>query len=97
MFSLGCPKIYKHERITICDNGPMGKEIFVASVNEGERIRLTRLMHHLRQVDVASMAKVSITSVTAIEKNRWIPEDHKERILICLGLNNEQPEAANAR
>jgi transcriptional regulator with XRE-family HTH domain len=74
----------------------MDKEVFVASMSEGERIRLTRLMHHLRQIDVASMAKIPMESVTRVEKNRWIPEDHKERILLCLGLMDEQPEASNA-
>ncbi|MFC1964493.1 hypothetical protein ACFLWG_00595 [Chloroflexota bacterium] len=70
-------------------------DIFIASgLSEGERIRLTRLSRWLRQVDVASMAGVSLCEVTNAEKNRWVDLERKARILKLLGLLESEDEAA---
>lgn len=64
-----------------------GKEVFIASgISEGEKIRLARLAKWYRQIDVASLAGVTVEDVTGVEKDRWIHEDKKERILRVLGL-----------
>jgi hypothetical protein len=61
--------------------------------NIGESSRLTRLMLHLRQVDISSLAKVPTVSVTALEKNRPLPFMHKKRILDCLNkLKKDYPQ-----
>jgi transcriptional regulator with XRE-family HTH domain len=65
-------------------------KIFIASgLTEGERIRLARLSKWLRQVDVASMADVSLCEVTNAEKGRWVDPERKERILKIVGLLDE--------
>lgn len=47
----------------------MSNDIFVATgISEGEKARLTRLTKGLRQVDVASLAKVNVCDVTALKR-----------------------------
>ena len=65
----------------------MEGEVFITSgITEGEKIRLARLSKWLRQLDVASLANVSLCEVTSAEKNRWVEPERKERILKVLGL-----------
>ncbi len=62
-------------------------DVFVATgLTQGEKIRLARLAKWLRQVDVASLAGVSIIEVTNAEKDRYVSPDRKERILKVVGL-----------
>lgn len=75
----------------------MSNEIFVINgLTEGERVRLARLAKGLRQLDIACMAKVSISEVTALEKDRYIRKNRKSQILKVLGLD-EQPEVNHVR
>ncbi len=68
----------------------MSGDIFVTSgLSEGGRIRLARLAKWLRQVDVASLAGVSLVEVTNAEKDRYVTPERKERILKLLGLDND--------
>ena len=73
----------------------MNGNIFITSgLSEGERIRLARLAGWLRQVDVASLAGVSLVEVTNAEKNRYVTPERKDRILKVVGLmdNDHQSE-----
>ena len=67
----------------------MSNEVFITfDLSEGQRIRLTRLAQNLRQVDVASLARVTVGDVVNVEKDRYLPIVRRERILDILGLNN---------
>jgi len=69
----------------------MTEDVFVATgLTEGEKARLTRLTLGLRQVDLASKAKVNVGDITALEKNRYLPKKRKHRILEVLGLDDGQ-------
>jgi transcriptional regulator with XRE-family HTH domain len=71
------------------------KEVFVlTNVNEGMRVKLTRISKGLRQIDVASVAKVDSIDITRIEKGRYVLPTRKKRILEVLGLVDE-PEAVS--
>lgn len=65
----------------------MSNDIFVVTgISEGEKARLTRLTKGLRQIDLASLAKVNVCDITALEKNRYLQRTRKHRILVALGL-----------
>ena len=65
-------------------------DIFVATgVSEGEKVRLTRALKRLRQVDVASLAGVQPIDITRLEKDRYVLPAHRMRILEALGLETE--------
>lgn len=64
-----------------------------SNLTEGQLVRLTRLSKGLRQVDVASMAKVNLADITAIEKDRYLKKARKERILAVLGLADDNNES----
>lgn len=65
----------------------MSNDIFVVTgISEGEKARLTRLTKGLRQIDLASLAKVNVCDITALEKNRYLQRTRKRRILVALGL-----------
>jgi len=72
----------------------MSDEILITSgLSEGERIRLARLAKWLRQVDVASLAGVSLVEVTNAEKDRYVTPERKARILKLLGLLDNDNES----
>jgi transcriptional regulator with XRE-family HTH domain len=76
----------------------MSGDIFIASgLSEGEKIRLARLSKWLRQVDVASLAGVSLVEVTNAEKDRYVTPERKARILKVVGLldNDGENEATS--
>ena len=65
----------------------------VTGITEGEKARLTRLAKRLRQIDVASLAIVNVCDITALEKNRYLSETRKRRILAVLGLLDDESES----
>ncbi|MFC2022901.1 hypothetical protein ACFLTL_01920 [Chloroflexota bacterium] len=66
------------------------KDIFaVTGITEGDKVRLMRFTKGLRQIDVASMAKVNVCDVTALEKNRYVLPQRRKQILAVLGIYNE--------
>lgn len=70
-----------------CLNQDVETEIVVLSnLSEGQKVRLTRISRGLRQVDLASLAKVNLGDITAIEKDRYLRKSRKKRILEALGL-----------
>jgi len=60
-----------------------------SNLTEGQRVRLTRLSKGLRQIDLASLAKVNLADITAIEKDRYLLKTRRERILSVLELDEE--------
>jgi len=57
-----------------------------SNLTQGQQIRLTRLSKGLRQLDLASMAKVNLSDITAVEKDRYLRKTRRERIMVALGL-----------
>jgi DNA-binding XRE family transcriptional regulator len=64
-----------------------------SNLTEGQRVRLMRLSKDLRQIDLASLAKVNLADVTAIEKDRYLLKTRKERILAVLELDGGTTDA----
>ena len=74
----------------------MNDNIFIASgLSEGERIRLARLAKWYRQIDVASLAGVTLEEVTNAEKDRYVTPERKARILKVVGLLDNDSENEN--
>lgn len=71
----------------------MNDVFVVTGISEGEKARLTRLAKGLRQIDLASLAKVNVCDITALEKNRYLPRTRKRRILAVLGLLDDNNES----
>lgn len=68
-------------------------DIFVLTgISEGEKARLTRLAKGLRQIDLASLAKVNVCDITALEKDRYVLHARRNRILVVLGLSENDDE-----
>jgi len=68
-------------------------DIFILTgISEGQKVRLTRLAKGLRQIDVASVAKVNTIDVTRLEKNRYVLPTRHKRILAVLGLLDDDNE-----
>lgn len=66
----------------------------LTGLTEGQRVRVSRMLRNLRQIDLASLAKVNLGDITTIEKDRFLPKSRKERILHALGLNSESDDHA---
>lgn len=71
----------------------MNDNIFIASgLSEGERIRLARLAKWYRQIDVASLAGVTLEEVTNAEKDRYVTPERKAKILKVVELLDNDGE-----
>ena len=66
--------------------------LVLTGISEGQKARLTRLSKDLRQIDVASMAKVNTIDVTRLEKDRYVLPTRRKRILAVLGLLDDDHE-----
>jgi transcriptional regulator with XRE-family HTH domain len=65
-------------------------DIFIAfDLTLGRRVRLERLSRCWRQIDLASAANVQLADVTAIEKDRYLSRNRRQKILKTLGLNEK--------
>jgi hypothetical protein len=74
-------------RLILCKHEYMNDNILVLDgLSAGQKARLTRLAKGLRQVDVASQAKVQPIEVTRLENDRYVKPTVKARILSLLGL-----------
>jgi hypothetical protein len=70
------------------DGTKMNDEILILSgINEGQKVKLTRLAKGLRQIDLASIAKVNPIDITRLEKGRYVLPTRRKRILEALGMN----------
>ncbi len=69
----------------------MSDEILILSgINEGQKIKLTRLAKGLRQIDLASIAKVNPIDITRLEKGRYVLPTRRKRILEALGIEEKK-------
>lgn len=70
-----------------------GNIVVVNCQTLAEKVRLTRLAKHLRQIDLACQAEVSMSDVINLEKNRMhiIAPRKLEAILRCLDLLDSEP------
>ena len=65
----------------------MKKEMLILdNVTLGQKVRLTRLARGMRQLDLASAAKVNPFEVSGLEHDRIIRPSRKKRILAVLDL-----------
>ena len=72
----------------------MASDVLVLTgISEGQRVRLTRLSKGLRQIDLASMAKVNPIDITRLENDRYVLPIRRKRILSALELTVESHEA----
>jgi transcriptional regulator with XRE-family HTH domain len=63
------------------------KEMLILDgVTLGQKIRLTRLARGLRQLDLASLARVNPFEVSAVEHDRIVRPSRRKRILQVLDL-----------
>jgi len=68
----------------------MSNDVFVAlDLTEGQRVKLTRIARGLRQVDVASLARCTVSDVVCLEKDRYLSLRRKDKILKVLELETE--------
>ena len=67
--------------------------LILAGISEGQKVRLTRLSRGLRQIDVASMAKVNTIDMTRLEKDRYMLPMRRKRILAVLDLLDDDNES----
>jgi transcriptional regulator with XRE-family HTH domain len=70
-------------------------EFFIANVNPALLIRLERIRRGWRQVDLAEKAGITQAEVSSLERGLYVIPAARRRILIVLGLLNE--EQANDR
>lgn len=65
----------------------MKKEMLILdNVTLGQKVRLTRLARGMRQLDLASAAKVNPFEVSGLEHDRIIRPSRRKRILAALDL-----------
>jgi hypothetical protein len=82
-----------HTNLLLCYCKAVDDEIFIAAgLTEGGRARLARLAKWYRQIDVASLAGVTVEEVTNVEKDRYVTPERKCRILRVVGLLDEGDE-----
>ena len=62
------------------------------NLTEGQQVKFARLAKGYRQVDLASIAKVNVGDVTAIEKDRFLKNTRREKILAALGLLSSEAD-----
>jgi hypothetical protein len=67
--------------------------LVLTNITEGQKVRLTRLVRGLRQIDVASMAKVNTIDMTRLEKDRYVLPMRRKRILAVLDLLDDDNES----
>ncbi len=72
----------------------MNDILVLTDVSEGQKARLIRLAKGLRQIDIASMARVNTIDITRLEKGRYVLPTRRKRILVVLGLAGDDNESA---
>ena len=88
-----CKKIVICRCANVCNYGGMKDILILTGVSEGQKARITRLSKELRQIDVASMAKVNTIDVTRLEKDRYVLPTRRKRILAVLDLLDNDNES----
>lgn len=88
-------KIVTYRHASVCNYSGMENNdiLILTDISEGQKARLTRLAKVLRQIDVASLAKVNTIDVTRLEKDRYVLPTRRKRILAVLGLLEDDNES----
>jgi len=69
----------------------MNNKLFIAyDLTLGQTVRLERISRSWRQIDLASMAGVQLADITAVEKDRYLSKNRKNKILQTLGLSEAE-------
>jgi hypothetical protein len=72
------------------DGTKMNDEFLILTgISEGQKVKLTRLSKSLRQIDLASVAKVNPIDITRLEKGRYVLPTRRKRILAALGMDEK--------
>lgn len=85
--------IYRHANVWHYGGMSNNDILILTGISEGQKVRLTRLSRGLRQIDVASMAKVNTIDVTRLEKDRYVLPVRRKRILAVLDLLYDDNES----
>lgn len=70
----------------------MSDFFILTNVSEGMKAKLTRIAKGLRQIDVAAAAHVDTIDITRLEKGRYVLPTRRKRILVILGLMDNENE-----
>ena len=73
-------------------NIPKDEIVVLHGVTMGEKLKLTRIALHMRQLDLASAAKCNLKDVQNIEKDRFVLVYKSKIRAILTVLNIEIPE-----
>lgn len=87
-------KSYTDKSKPICQYGIMSDVFVITGVSEGTKAKLMRIARGLRQIDVATAARVDTIDITRLEKDRYVLPTRRKRILTVLGLLDEEAESA---
>ncbi len=66
-----------------------GDILILSNISQGQKAKFVRLSKGLRQVDLASQAKVNPLDITQLEHDRYVLPTRRKRILAVLGIDNE--------
>jgi len=70
--------------------------LVLTGINEGQKVRFIRLAKGLRQIDLASMAKVNPIDITRLENGRYVLPTRRKRILAALEMVEDVPTMQGA-
>ena len=63
--------------------------LILSNITLGQKAKFVRLSKGLRQIDLASLAKVNQLDITQLEHDRYVLPTRRKRILAVLGMGNE--------
>jgi len=67
--------------------------LVLSNITLGQKAKFVRLSKGLRQIDLASEAKVNPIDITQLEHDRYVLPSRRKRILAVLGLLDEGVES----
>ena len=66
-----------------------GNILILSDITLGQKAKFVRLSKGLRQIDLASLAKVNPLDITQLEHDRYVLPTRRKRILQVLELEDE--------
>lgn len=79
-------------RLILCHYDSMESKsdiLILSNITLGQKAKFVRLSKGLRQIDLASLAKVNPLDITQLEHDRYVLPTRRKRILAALGMDNE--------
>jgi hypothetical protein len=70
-----------------------GDILILSNITLGQKAKFVRLSKGLRQIDLASLAKVNPLDITRLEHDRYVLPTRRKRILAVLGLLEKDNES----